>query len=710
MKSRRKTLILFGVCNLIVFICLILIICLSGFLHESRKFRALLFVIVVVLFFHCLIGDFIKFLGYACYAALRKKPAIQEGPDVGRSAATNNYDEDALVRLQLASHEAAMHATSAHYNESLNLKYKLIINELRLYGLYFLLLMLLVVGSRDYLTYYNTHTLQTVFLEKRLDAAGLYYVHTPNDVYDYIRRIVVKAFNQGRDYNEEVIEEPGWIQYNIAKLLGVVRLRQVRRLDEHIGLDTPSFDERNFMPRWRLPYEQLHYISKYIHTYGPWLEGQVDWNIFTPRHHYGNLHTYAENNGYVTFLSRDLNNSLKILEYLKASNWIDARTAGVFIDFTLYNVDSNIFSVCTILLEYTPFGNVLSHVDVQSVELLMNLDNVPGIMLLVFLLYLLTLIYFAKHLVLNMLYKTKMSSSPWNVVDFVIIALNLFILILIIVREAKVAALMARFEDSMKLEFVDFRVPAQIDYLANLMIGFLICLTTLRLWKIFQFAKPFRVFTRTLYRARFALLTLLVIIVIWLIAFGISSYIINGNDSEHFTHLFRSFAASMSYSFGFSSTVSPYDLTYGGLTLGFILYALLMFVIAIVLLNLFITLICDYFAENKNTPDDEEASELGFYEFLRVEFGSWGRWCKRTCCSCCEKRVYDPKKRNVKQRIDKSVADAEKKAEKRKLAGREDAGPPYGRHLRDLDQVRAMARKMNAQIALLRRHQRWRRR
>ncbi|XP_014096396.2 polycystin-2 [Bactrocera oleae] len=710
MQAPRKMYILFGVSIFIVVWCLILIICLSGFSHESRKFRAILFVIVVVILFHCLIGDFIKFLGYACYSALRKKPAVQEGPDVGRSSITYNYDEDALVRLQLASHEAAMYTTPSHYNESLNLKYKQIINELRLYGLYFVLLLLLVVGSRNYQAYYNTETLKTVLQEKRLDAIGLYYVNTLDDVYEYIRRIVIGAFNQGRDYNENVIEEPGWIQYNIAKLLSVVRLRQVRREKPYIGLSAPDFDDKNFMPRWQLPYEQLHYISKYIHTYGPWLAGQMDWSIFTPTHHQGKLHTYAENNGYATFLSRDLNNSLKILDYLEKAHWFDARTAAVFIDFTLYNADSNLFSVCTILLEYTPFGNVLSHVDVQSVGLLLNVDNLPAVFLITFLLYLFTLIYFIKHLVLNLLYKTKMSASPWNCVDGIIVLLNIFIIILIIVRETKISTLMSEFEESMKLEFIDFRVPASIDYLSNLTIGFLICLTTVRLWKVFQFAKPFRVFTRTLYHARWALLTLLVIIAIWLFAFGISSYIINGNDTENFTHLLKSFTASMSYSFGFSSTVSPYDLGYGGLTLGFILYALLMFVIAIVLLNLFIILICDFFSENKSTPEDDEAKELSFLQFLRVEYGGCGRWCKHTLCSCCVKRIYTTERGDVKEGIEKSVLKTEKNLEKRKLAGREDKGPPYGRQLRDLNQVRAMARKLSAQVALLRRYQRWQQR
>ncbi|XP_067616999.1 polycystin-2-like [Eurosta solidaginis] len=708
MKAQRKIFILLGVCISTAVLCLILVACFSGFRHESRKFRALLFVIAFVLFFHVLIGDFIKFLAYATYSALKKKPPVQEGPDVGRSDATDNYYEDALARLQMASHDAAMYVTSAHYNESLNLKYKQILNDMRLYGLYFFLLLLLVVGSRDPLAYYNTNTIETVLLQKRLDKTGLLYLNSIDDVYDYLDRIIVKAFNLGQDYNGEVIVEPGWIQYGIAKLMSVVRLRQVRRADNHIQLSAPNFVEQSFMPRWKLPFEDLRYINQYIHTYGPWLEDQMERNLFTPKLHYGDIHTYAEDNGYVAFLSRDYENSKKILRYLKKSHWIDRYTAAIFVDFTLYNVDPNIFSVCTILLEYTPFGNVLPHIEVLSVELLMNLDNIPGIFLLIFLVYLFVLIYFTKNLILNMMYKTKISASPWNIVDCIIIGLNIFIIIIIVVREFKVLELMRKIDTSMKLDFVDFRIPAQIDYLANLCIGFLICLATLRLWKVFQFAKPFRVFTRTLYRARWALLTLLLVIIVWLFAIGISSYIINGNYTPHFTRLLRSFSAAMSFSFGFSHTVSPEDLTYGGLTLGFILYALLMFVIAIILLNLFITLICDHFTENKNTPDDDEASELSFLDFLRVEFGGCWRWFKNTCCcSCCNARAYDPGKDNVKENIEKSVQKAEHKREQLEKAKDKEETPAYSRKLRELRQVRAMANKMNTQVAILRRYQRW---
>jgi hypothetical protein len=56
----------------------------------------------------------------------------------------------------------------------------------------------------------------------------------------------------------------------------------------------------------------------------------------------GQFSTYGAG-GYVKDLEQTKTNSLAILEDLKANNWIDRGTRVVFLDFTVYNANINMF-------------------------------------------------------------------------------------------------------------------------------------------------------------------------------------------------------------------------------------------------------------------------------------------------------------------------------------------------------------------------------
>lgn len=45
---------------------------------------------------------------------------------------------------------------------------------------------------------------------------------------------------------------------------------------------------------------------------------------------------------------------------LQTSNWIDRQTRAIFVEFTVYNPNINLFSYCTILFEFLPTGNIVS--------------------------------------------------------------------------------------------------------------------------------------------------------------------------------------------------------------------------------------------------------------------------------------------------------------------------------------------------------------
>ena len=59
--------------------------------------------------------------------------------------------------------------------------------------------------------------------------------------------------------------------------------------------------------------------------------------------HKGYMNTYG-GGGFVATLSKDYATTVAILADLKKNLWIDRATRAVFLDFTVYNANLNIFS------------------------------------------------------------------------------------------------------------------------------------------------------------------------------------------------------------------------------------------------------------------------------------------------------------------------------------------------------------------------------
>lgn len=57
------------------------------------------------------------------------------------------------------------------------------------------------------------------------------------------------------------------------------------------------------------------------------------------------------------------------LKSLKAVNWLDRKTGAVFIELTLYNTQSNLFTAVKLLAEMSPDGTVCTSVKVTSAQL-----------------------------------------------------------------------------------------------------------------------------------------------------------------------------------------------------------------------------------------------------------------------------------------------------------------------------------------------------
>uniref|UniRef100_A0A1A9VZ73 Polycystin cation channel PKD1/PKD2 domain-containing protein n=1 Tax=Glossina brevipalpis TaxID=37001 RepID=A0A1A9VZ73_9MUSC len=579
----------------------------------------------------------------------------------GSSDLTSSHKYNAIkyLKLRLRSLKAELELPERHKDESLNLEYRMITYELWLYSKYFIAVMVLIIYSRNPYVYYNTQTVRATLTNYRLDTYGLEETKTIEDLYTYINNTLIQPFNQGLDYDDKRIEEPGWLHFQLAKLLGVVRLQQVRHAVKANGMKSIYFTDEKFMPGWQKTDRKFHYMDKYWRTFEPWHTkkdgGFSTWLLGST--HYGSVYTYWDNRGYMALLARDTVNSQKVLKYLKEQHWLDNRTAALFIDFTLYNVDSNVFTICSLIIEQTPFSSVVWHMKLNSSALLSNIDQFSYWWLFLLFLYALELIQFTKAMILKAWLMPHFFTSYWNRVDVSILTFNFLIFVVLTLRDSTVVNSLKYFEKLKKLEYVDFRVPVYLDYTATLMEGFLVTLITIRIWKVLQFAPIFRLFTRTLFKAAIPLLCSIIGLQIFLMAVSLATQIINGSNTENFARYFTSTTSVISFSFGFSSRTSPKDLSHGGNILGFILYIILMFVIAIFLINLFVTLIIEYLKEARKEREQRQPDQLTYWEFIKAELNPF----KLKFKECIKYFSRHDKKRTIADEIEERMDELQMK-------------------------------------------------
>ncbi|KAH8261981.1 hypothetical protein KR026_012519, partial [Drosophila bipectinata] len=597
--------------------CMVLIGIYSGYKHEEVKFKTMLASMVIVLLFQYIIGDPLKFVVLSIDRAFWPRKIYLPSP-IGKDD-EEEYDRREYLKMRLNMERRNLVITSQYRNWALNERYKLIAADLLIYGQYFLCLMALVMVTRDETLYHNTRIINDLFYYNHTDYYGLKEIYHMNQLFDFIEATLVAAFNKNSSMGSS------WVHSEQTVLMGVIRLRQVRVVDPRHGWDAPRFSEMYYMPDWQLPYRKLHYADKYWRIYEPWIPITVSFEfidgLLMNFMHHGFLNNYPELIGYVSLLARSQANSIKVLDYLTEYNWLTLNTTAVFIDFTLYNVDANLFSICTLRVEKTPFGGILPHVDVESTKLVEEVDQMPYTGLMALLVYIVVLIQFSQMLAIKLWYEPYLLKIIWNKLDLGIFLLNLLVVVLVVLREALVKGMMQQVAGASKMEFIDFRRPSRMHQLTTITVGFLICITTLRLWRVLQFSSVFQLFTQTLYLAWSAVASTFMVIVVFLIGYCFAVVTINGNNSGNFHSFIKSLVMCMCFTFGFSSQVKPSELFYGGEVLGIVLYGILAFVIAVLLINVFVSLINDYFSTAKAMRDSGEKEQcINFIQFLHVEF------------------------------------------------------------------------------------------
>ena len=100
------------------------------------------------------------------------------------------------------------------------------------------------------------------------------------------------------------------------------------------------------------------------------------------------VHTYY-GGGYVFKMTGNAATLVESISLLEQLEWIDKQTAAIFVEFTLYNPNVNLYQYCSIVFEILISGSFVNTAQFTSLELVTSLFSTQMLSGLIFLLFLL---------------------------------------------------------------------------------------------------------------------------------------------------------------------------------------------------------------------------------------------------------------------------------------------------------------------------------
>ncbi|NWS51862.1 PK1L2 protein, partial [Chunga burmeisteri] len=492
-----------------------------------------------------------------------------------------------------------------------------LIREILAYLGFLWMLLLVAYGQRDPNSYYLNKHIENSFTD------GFQDVYSYQDFFTWANTTLVK--NLYGSYK-------GFITDGNSKLVGSARIRQVR-----VKGDTCSISPKlqHVIQECHAPYSlQTEDTSVYGEHWNTsvsdnssdlnsaWqyqsqskLRGQPSW---------GKLAIYR-GGGYVIHLGTDPKNASRILQYLFNNVWLDTFTRAVFVEFTVYNANVNLFCIVSLMFETNALGAFFTSAELQSVRLYPYTNSLHIFVVAAEIIYFVFIVYYM--IVQGKLMKTlrwRYFHSKWNLLEMAIILISWSALSVFVKRTILGTRDISYYQEH-KEDCVSFNETARADAVLGYLIAFLVLLSTVKLWHLLRLNPKLNMITSTLRRAWGDISGFITVIAIMFLAYSIATNLIFGWKLYSYKSLFDSAETMVSLQLGIFNYEEVLD--YNPILGSFLIGSCIIFM-TFVVLNLFISVILVAFSEEQKHYQASEEEEIVDLMLMKL-FSFFGIKCKK---------------------------------------------------------------------------------
>ena len=346
--------------------------------------------------------------------------------------------------------------------------------------------------------------------------------------------------------------------------------------------------------------------SRWVHQGALNLRGYPFW---------GRMNIYG-GGGYPAELGYDYPTALTVIADLHSHNWVDMQTRSVFVEFTVYNANANLFGIAFLFLEFLPTGGSFPYAHFAVSRLYSYVGPFSHFILACQVLLILFMLYFMYREGKAMYKKGKAYFNGFfNWMEVVMIVCELAMVVLFFARLWEVDKNLAELRYNPK-DFVSFQYAGAADESLTFIMGVLVFLVTLRFLKLFRFNKRMSLLGSTIGECAKPLGSFCICFMIVFLAYAILAYLVFGLENDKFKNFLTTIETQISIILGdfdyeeFSST---------NRILGPAYFFSFMYFSVFYLLNMFMAIINDSFADVKSS-NDKQKNEYEMVEFILARF------------------------------------------------------------------------------------------
>ncbi|XP_063168976.1 polycystin-1-like protein 2 [Candoia aspera] len=502
-----------------------------------------------------------------------------------------------------------------------------LIREILAYLGFLWMLLLVAYGQRDPNSYYLNKHIENSFTE------GFQEVLSYQDFFKWARTTLIS--NLYGPYE-------GFITDGNSKLVGSARIRQVRVKGSscpiapslkmtvrecHAAYSFDTEDVGDYDINWNGSSldNSSEFHSAWQYQSQARLRGHPIW---------GKLAVYR-GGGYIVHLGMDSTNATRILQYLLDNTWLDSFTRAVFVEFTVYNANVNLFCIVSLMFETSALGAFFPRAELQSIRLYPYTDGLHIFVVAAEIIYFLFVIYYmVEQGKLLRALKWNYFHSKWNLLELAIILIS-WSALSVFVRRMILGLRDISYYQEHKDEFVSFNQTATVDAVLGYLIAFLVLLSTVKLWHLLRLNPKLNMITSTLRRAWGDISGFATVIIIMFLAYSIATNLIYGWKLNSYKTLFDSAETMVSLQLGIFNYEEVLD--YNPILGSFLIGSCIIFM-TFVVLNLFISVILVAFSEEQKhyqASEEEEIVDL----MLKKMCSFLGIKCKNDCTPACGKQL-----------------------------------------------------------------------
>lgn len=294
------------------------------------------------------------------------------------------------------------------------------------------------------------------------------------------------------------------------------------------------------------------------------------------------------------------------LATLQANNWVDLQTRALFVEFTVYNANLDLFAYCLILFEFLPTGNIVSYFEINPI----NLYSDESIVYLVFNILYMFVIVFVMLKEIKLMIKLgckKYLTHWWSYLDWSLIALSWTAFAVFLSRLYERYQLSSKIKSSNSSgQVVNFQLVNYWNQTLLILLGYCCFLATLRVIKLVSLSRSVKMIAQTMSECFKEMFSLLFISLLMIFAFVQMMYIMVNNSNDQF----KSFATSLVT--GFLMMLGKFNVDsfcQDAGVVGTIVYCGYVVTVILVLTNLIIAVMSDKFSKIRAEQKAKEIDE-----------------------------------------------------------------------------------------------------